>query len=101
MFTFEDILKIEDRGIQTLLKEVPRDQLVIGLKTASPELRELLFRNISQRAADMLKEDLENLGPTKLKDVEKSQQGIVDLVRKLEAEGKIVVSGGGADEVLV
>lgn len=101
MFTFEDITKIDDRSVQTILKEVPRDQLVIALKTASDELRTLLFRNISQRAAEMLKDDLDSLGPTKLKDVEKAQQGIVDVVRRLEAEGKIQVASGGGDDVLV
>ena len=101
MFTFEDILKIDERGVQTLLKEVPRDELVISLKIASEELKDLLFRNVSQRAADMLKDDLESLGPTKLKDVERAQKAIVDVVRRLEAEGKLVVAGGGADEVLV
>ncbi len=100
MFTFEDLRKLDDRGIQAIMKEVPRDQLVIALKTASPELRELLFKNISQRAAQMLQEDLETLGPTKLKDVEKAQQGIVDVVRRLEAEGKVVL-GGGAEDVMV
>ncbi|MFN8388995.1 MAG: flagellar motor switch protein FliG [Bdellovibrionota bacterium] len=101
MFTFEDVAKIDDRSVQTILKEVPRDQLVIALKTASEDLRNLLFRNISQRAAEMLKDDLESLGPTKLKDVEKAQQGIVDIVRRLEAEGKITVASGGAEDVLV
>lgn len=100
MFTFEDVQKIGDRDIQQILKEVPRDQLVLALKTASDELKELLFRNISTRAAQMLQEDLESLGPTKLKDVVKAQQGIVDVVRRLDAEGKITV-GGGAEEVLV
>ncbi len=101
MFTFEDVTKIDDRSVQTILKEIPRDQLVLALKTASEDLRTLLFRNISQRAAEMLRDDLESLGPTKLKDVEKAQQGIVDVVRRLEAEGKITVSGGGSDDVLV
>lgn len=101
MFTFEDITKIDDRSVQTILKEVPRDQLVLALKTASEDLRNLLFRNISQRAAEMLRDDLESLGPTKLKDVEKAQQGIVDVVRRLEAEGKVTVASGGAEDVLV
>lgn len=101
MFTFEDVKKIDDRGIQTVLKEVPRDQLLLGLKTASEELRELLFRNMSQRAAQMLTEDLQSMGPVKLKDVEKAQQSIVDTVRRLEAEGKIAVGGGGAEDQFV
>ncbi len=101
MFTFEDIKKIDDKGIQTVLKEVPRDQLVMGLKTASQDLRDLLFRNVSQRAAQMIQEDLSAMGPVKLKDVEKAQQGIVDIVRRLEAEGKIVVGGGGNEDQMV
>lgn len=101
MFTFEDCKKIDDKGIQTVLKEVPRDQLVMSLKTASPELRDLLFRNVSQRAAQMIKEDLDAMGPVKVKDVEKAQQGIVDIVRRLEAEGKIAIGGGGAEEAFV
>ena len=100
MFTFEDVAKIDDKSIQTILKEVPRDQLVLALKTASPELRDLLFRNISQRAAEMLKDDLDSMGPTPLKEVEKAQQGIIDIIRRLEAEGKITIAAGG-DDVLV
>ena len=101
MFTFEDVKKIDDRGIQAVLKEVPRDQLVMSLKTASDELKELIFKNVSQRAAAMILEDLQAMGPVKLKDVEKAQQGIVDIVRRLEAEGKIAIGGGGAEEAFV
>ncbi len=101
MFTFEDVKKVDDKGIQAVLKEVPREQLVIALKTASPDLRDLLFKNVSQRAAQMIKDDLDALGPVKLKDVEKAQQNIVDIVRRLETEGKIVIGGGGAEEQLV
>lgn len=100
MFTFEDMQKIDDKGIQAVLKEVPRDQLVLSLKTASAPLQELLFRNVSQRAAAMIQEDLSAMGPVKLKDIEKAQQGIVDIVRRLEAEGKIQL-GGGAEEAFV
>lgn len=101
MFTFEDVKKIDDKGIQAVLKEVPRDQLVLSLKTASDDLKGLLFRNVSQRAAQMISEDLEAMGPVKVKDVEKAQQGIVDIVRRLEAEGKIAVGGAGAEEAFV
>jgi flagellar motor switch protein FliG len=101
MFTFEDCKKIDDKGVQTVLKDVPREQLVLALKTASPELKDLLFRNVSQRAAQMIKDDLDAMGPVKLKDVEKAQQSIVDVVRKLEAEGKIMIGGGGAEDQLV
>jgi flagellar motor switch protein FliG len=100
MFTFDDIGKLDDRAVQTLLKDVARDQLLLALKTANAEVAELLFTNMSQRAAQMLREDLETLGPTKLKDVEKAQQGVIDVVRRLEAEGKIQIAGGG-DDVLV
>jgi flagellar motor switch protein FliG len=101
MFTFEDIKKIDDRGVQAVLKDVPREQLVLALKTASADLKDLVFRNVSQRAAEMIKEDLDTMGPTKLKDVEKAQQSIVDVVRKLESEGKIAISGGGGGDQLV
>ncbi len=101
MFTFEDIKKIDDRGVQTVLKEVPRDQLVLALKTASQELSALLYKNVSQRAAQMIKEDLEALGPVKVKDVEKAQQGIVDIVRRLEAEGKIFIGGSSEQDAFV
>jgi flagellar motor switch protein FliG len=101
MFTFEDVKKLDDRGVQTVLKDIPREQLVLALKTASTELRDLLLRNVSQRAAEMIREDLDALGPVKLKDVEKSQQAIVDVVRRLEEEGKIVIGGGGGGDQLV
>jgi flagellar motor switch protein FliG len=100
MFTFEDVKKIDDKGIQTVLKEVPRDQLVMSLKTASQELKDLLFRNVSQRAAAMIQDDLSVMGPVKKKDVEKSQQGIIDIIRRLEAEGKLQI-GGGAEDAFV
>ncbi|MCB0328296.1 MAG: flagellar motor switch protein FliG [Bdellovibrionales bacterium] len=101
MFTFEDVKNIDDKGIQTVLKEVPRDQLVLALKTASPELTDLFFKNVSKRAAEMITEDLDTLGPVKLKDVEKAQQGIVDIVRRLEAEGKIAVASGSDEDQYV
>lgn len=100
MFTFEDCKNIDDRGIQVVLKEVSRDQLVLSLKTASQELKDLIFKNMSKRGAEMILEDLDSLGPVKIKDVEKAQQGIVDVVRRLEAEGKIAI-GGGAEEQYV
>ncbi len=84
-----------------MLKEIPREQLVMALKTASDDLQDLLFRNVSKRAAEMIKDDLSALGPVKLKDVEKAQQGIADIVRRLEAQGKIVVGVGGAEDQMV
>jgi len=101
MFTFEDLKKLDDKGIQAVLKEIPRDQLVMSLKTGSEELRELVFKNISKRAAEMINDDMSSMGPVKLKDVEKAQQGVVDIVRRLEAEGKIAVGGGGTEDAYV
>lgn len=101
MFVFEDIVKIDDRGIQTLLKEVDNAKLLLALKTASEEIRNKVFRNISQRAADMLREDLNNMGPSRLSDVEQAQQEIVNAARRLEAEGKILIARGGSEDALV
>ena len=98
-FTFEDILKIDDAGIQQIMKEINQEDLLIGLKTATDELKEKLFSNMSERAGLMLKEDLESLGPKKISEVQKAQQKIIAVCKKLEEEGKIVI-GGGADEMV-
>ncbi len=100
-FTFEDILKIDDQGLQMVLKEVNQEDLLIALKTASDDLKNKIYTNMSQRAATMLKEDVESLGPTKVSEVEKAQQKIVQACKKLEEEGKIVVGGSGGGEELV
>ncbi len=101
MFVFDDIVKIDDRGIQALLKEVANDKLLLALKTASEDIRAKFFKNISQRAADMLREDLSNMGPSRLSDVEQAQQEIVNAARRLEAEGKILIARGGSEDALV
>ncbi len=101
MFVFEDIAKIDDRGIQVLLKEVPNDRLLLALKTASDEVKAKIFKNLSTRAADMLKEDLSNMGPARLSDVEGAQQEIVNVARRLEAEGKIMITRGGSEDAMV
>ena len=98
-FTFEDILKIDDNGIQIMMKEIQQEDLLVSLKTASDDLKELLYNNMSDRAALMLKEDLDSLGPTKMSDVEKGQQKIIAVCKKLEDEGKIVIGGGGEEMV--
>jgi flagellar motor switch protein FliG len=100
MFTFEDLKKIDDKSMQAILKEVPRDQLVITMKSASAEVKEKIFKNISKRAAEMINDDLSSMGPVKLKDVEKAQQGVIDIARKLEAEGKVNLSGGSDEEYI-
>ena len=96
-FTFEDILKIDDNGIQTLMKEINTDDLVVALKAASDELKDKLYNNMSERAATMLQDDLEAMGPTKRSDVEAAQQKIIAVCKKLEDEGKIQIAGGGDD----
>ena len=101
MFVFADLVTLDDRSIRALLKEVSNDELILALKTSSEELAEKIFSNISQRAAEMMKEDMEVMGPVKLKDVEQAQLNIVKAARRLEEEGKIVLGSKGGDEVLV
>jgi flagellar motor switch protein FliG len=101
MFVFEDLVFVDDKGIQTLLKEVDNQKLVIALKTSPEEVKEKLFRNMSNRAAGMLMEDLEALGPTKLSDVEKAQSEIVQKCKELESQGKVFISRGGEGDTLV
>ena len=101
MFTFEDLANIGNMEMQTLLKEVPKDELVLALKTAGVDLRDLILRNMSERAAQMTMEDLESMGAVKLHDVEKAQQNIVKIARRLEEEGKIVLKGGKGSDVMV
>ncbi|HJU04945.1 MAG TPA: flagellar motor switch protein FliG [Nitrospiraceae bacterium] len=100
MFVFDDLIKIDDRGIQELLKEISKEDLPIALRAASPDVREKILRNMSSRAAEMLKEDMDARGPVKLSEVEKAQQNILKLCRKLEEEGRVVIGGQGG-EVLV
>jgi len=101
MFVFEDLLNVDDKGIQAVLKEVSNDDLVISLKVASDEVKEKIFKNVSSRAAEMIREDIEAQGPMRLSDVEKAQQLIVRIARKLEQEGKIFVAGRGGEDVFV
>jgi flagellar motor switch protein FliG len=98
MFTFDDLEKLDDKGIQSLLKEVQSESLIIALKGAQPELREKIFRNMSTRAAETLREDLEGRGPVRLSEVEAEQKEMLKIVRRLADEGQIVLQGGGDDE---
>ncbi|WP_423601176.1 flagellar motor switch protein FliG [Roseateles sp. MS654] len=100
MFTFDDLDKIDDRGIQSILKEVQSESLIVALKGAGPELREKIFRNMSTRAAETLREDLESRGPVRLSEVEAEQKEILKVVRRLVDEGQIVLAGGGDDQFL-
>lgn len=101
MFVFADLVTLDDRSIRSLLKEISNDELMLALKTSSEDLSEKIFNNISQRAAEMLKEDMEVMGPVKLKDVEQAQLNIVKAARRLEEEGKIVLGNKGGEDVLV
>lgn len=101
MFVFEDVVYVDDRGIQELLKVVDNIKLVTALKTAPDEVRAKLFKNMSNRAALLLKEDLDSLGPTKISDVEKAQQEIVQQLKDLEAKGKALISRGGEGDAFV
>jgi flagellar motor switch protein FliG len=101
MFVFEDVVFVDDRGIQELLKIVDNTKLVIALKTAPDEVKSKLFKNMSNRAATLLKEDLDAMGPTKISDVEKAQQEIVQQLKDLEAKGKALISRGGEGDAFV
>ena len=98
MFVFENLMDVDDRGIQLLLREVQSDSLIVALKGAPPELREKIFKNMSQRAAEMLREDLESKGPVRLSEVEAEQKEILKVARRLADEGQIVLGGKGEDQ---
>jgi flagellar motor switch protein FliG len=98
MFTFDDVSKIDDKGIQAVLKEVQSESLVVALKGASADLREKIFRNMSTRAAETLREDLDSRGPVRLSEVEAEQKEMLKIVRRLVDEGQIVLAGGGDDQ---
>ncbi len=101
MFVFEDVLKVNDKGIQAVLKEVDNEELCLALKTASDTLKEKIFANMSARASELIKEDMEYMGPVRLSDVEGAQQRIVDIVRRLEEAGEIIISGRGERDIVV
>ncbi len=101
MFVFDDLVELDDRSIQMVLKEVSTEELSLALKTASDGLKAKIFKNMSQRASEILKEEIATKGPVKVTDVEKAQLKIVGVARKLEQEGKIVIGRGGAEEVVV
>ena len=99
MFVFDDLVKVDDRGMQELLKEVSKEDLPVALRGASPDVKEKFFKNMSARAADMLKEDMDARGPAKVTDVERAQQNILKVCRKLEEENRIVILGAGEELV--
>ncbi|MCR5509721.1 MAG: flagellar motor switch protein FliG [Lachnospiraceae bacterium] len=101
MFVFEDILLLDNRAIQRVLRDVENNDLGIALKGANQEVQNAIFDNLSKRLASMIKEDMEFMGPVRMKDVEEAQQKIVNVIRKLEDSGEIVISRGGGDEIIV
>ncbi len=101
MFVFEDILLVNDKGIQAVLKEVDQEELAMALKASSEDVRNKILKNMSERAAQLIKEDMEYMGPTRLSDVEAAQQRIVDVVRRLEEAGELIIQGRGGEEQIV
>ena len=101
MFVFEDILLLDDRAIQRVLRDVENNDLALALKSANEQVQNTIFNNLSKRLAAMIKEDMEYMGPVRMKDVEEAQQKIVNEIRKLEDAGEIVISRGGGDEIVV
>ncbi len=101
LFTFEDLLQLDNRGMQALLKDVAREELLLSLKTVSAELKRKILSNVSSRAADILREDLETAGPARLADVEEAQSKVIATMRELQADGKIVIAGVGDGDALV
>ena len=101
MFVFEDILSLDNRAIQAVLREVDNNELAVALKNANEDVQNCIFSNLASRLAAMIKEDMEYMGPVRLKDVEDAQQKIVNIIRKLEDSGEIVISRGGGDEIIV
>jgi flagellar motor switch protein FliG len=100
MFVFENLNDLDDRSVQLLLREIQSDSLILALKGASPELREKIFKNMSQRASEMLREDLEARGPVRVSEVESEQKEILKIVRRLADEGQIVLGGAGGEQML-
>ena len=101
MFVFEDIVTLDDRAIQLIIREVDSRDLALALKTASEEVADRIYRNMSKRAANLLKEDIEFMGPVRLRDIEEAQSRVVSVVRRLEESGDLIISRGGEDELIV
>lgn len=101
MFVFEDVLLVNDKGIQSVLKEIETSDLTLALRTATDELKEKIFTNMSERAAQLIREEMEYMGPVRLSDVEMAQQRIVDVVRRLEESGEIIIAGRGGEKELI
>lgn len=101
MFVFEDIVNLDSVGIQRFIREVDNSELAVALKGATDEVKEMIFANMSKRMAEMLREDMDFMGPVRLRDVEEAQQKIVNVIRKLEEANEIIIARGGGDELIV
>jgi len=101
MFTFEDLSRLDPAGVQTLLRQVEKDQLTMALKGGSDEIKDLFFKNMSERAGKMMREDMDAMGPVRLKEVDEAQAGVVATAKALADAGEIVISTGGEDDELV
>ena len=101
MFVFEDIVKLSNQAVQRVLKEIDNRDLAVALKGSSEEVAEVIFRNISSRLQEMIKEDIQYMGPVRVRDVEEAQQKIVNVIRQLDDAGEIVISRGAEDDIIV
>jgi len=101
MFVFEDIINLDSVSVQRFLREIENSELAIALKGSTEEVKDMIFANMSKRMAEMLGEDMEFMGPVRVRDVEEAQQKIVNVIRKLEDAGEIIISRGGGDEIIV
>ena len=100
MFVFEDMLLVDDRGVQKLLRKVETMELAIALKAASEEVKEKIFKNMSERAGEMLKEEIEDMGPVRMKEVTDAQQNITDIIQKMETKGELIIAGRRGDDII-
>jgi flagellar motor switch protein FliG len=101
MFVFEDIVTLDNMAIQRVIRDVENEDLMLALKVASEEVKEIVFKNMSKRMVETMKDDMEYMGPVRLKDVEEAQSRIVGIIRKLEEAGEIVIARGGGDDIIV
>ena len=100
MFVFEDLLLVDDRGVQKLLRKVETMELAIALKAASEEVREKIFKNMSERAGEMLKEEIEDMGPVRMKEVDDAQQNITNIIQEMETKGELIIAGRRGEEII-
>jgi flagellar motor switch protein FliG len=101
MFTFEDLIRLDTFAIQTILRTTPKDKLLLALKGSSPQIRELFLKNMSSRAAKMVEEDLESLGPVRLREVEEAQSSVLSLAKELNKSGQITINQKGESDELI